>query len=214
MQFSSVNGVKALGEALSVNKTWKSFQLRGSAWFFDKPALFDDCELVELSCALCCNQCWESFHYRCPSNFYGGLGSVAHSLHGNTVWRVFDLVLETTKHVDILTKALRRQTYWKYFVLSLPIGTPDQGVEMLANLLKTSPSWERFVLHLRYHEQLGPWLKVGPAILQRLVKDWNSLVLWFPSKHGDKPDLIKHLPFLLENHQQEEIGVTAETALW
>ena len=171
--------------------------------------------MEELSHALRCNQCWETVHFGWPFLFDGGLVSVAKSLDGNTIWRVFDLDLDKTKHVEIVTEALREQKCWKYFILRLPKSTPDQGVEMLANLLKTSPSWERFVLHLRYHEQLGPWLKVGPAILQeRLEKHWNSLVLWLPSKHGDKPDLIKHLPFQLENHQQEEIGVTAETALW
>ena len=84
---SSMNGVKALCGALSENKTWKSFQLEGS--LLDKPALIDDCELEALSYALRCNQCWETFRYRCPSHFDfdGGLGSVAHSLHGEClIW--------------------------------------------------------------------------------------------------------------------------------
>ena len=85
---------------------------------------------------------------------------------------------------------------------------------MLANLLKTSPSWERFVLHVRLDE-IGPWLKViGPAILQRLEKHWNSLVLWFPNKlwfphKRGYVNPIHHLPFLLEKHP-DEIGVTAD----
>ena len=204
VQFTSVNGVKDFGKALSVNKIWKSFRLRWPAT--SSRTRIDDCELEALSCTLRHNKCWETFHYSCPS---GGLVPIANSLHGNKVWRVFDLDLFETEHVEIVAMGLRRQTSWKYFVLSLPYDTPDQGVEMLANLLKTSPSWERFVLHVEYHE-IGPWLKVGPAILQQLVKNWNSLVLWFPSKRGDKPDLIQHLPFLLENHPGE-IGLTAET---
>ena len=204
IQFSSVNGIKALVEALSVNKTWKSFQLE--VRFGTRVSRIRDCELEALSCALRRNQCWETFHYICPSDFNGGLGSVTRTLHGNSVWRVFDMDLEKATHVDILAEALRRQTSWKYFALSLPYDTPDQGVEMLANLLKTSPSWERFVLHVGL-DQVGPWLKVGPAILQRLDKHWNSLVLWFPYSY-DNP--IQHLPFLLENHP-DEIGVTADT---
>ena len=203
VQFSSVNGVKALGEALSVNKTWKSFQLAGS--LFGKQVPVDDCEMEDLSCALRRNQYWKVFRYGVDRN-YGGLVSIAKSLHGNSVWRVFDLVLFETKHVDIVAEGLRRQTSWKYFIWSLPYDTPDQGVEMLANLLKTSPSWERFVLHVGL-DQVGPWLKVGPAILQRLEKHWNSLVLWFPYWNNNP---IQHLPFLLENHP-DEIGVTAET---
>ena len=204
IQFSSVNGVKALVEALSVNKTWKSFQLE--VRFGTRVPRIRDCEMEALSHALRCNQCWETFSYTFPSDFDGGLGSVTRTLHGNSVWRVFDMDLEKATHVDILAEALRRQTSWKYFALSLPYGTPDQGVEMLANLLKTSPSWERFVLHVRGQE-VWSWLKVGPAILQRLEKNWNSLVLWFPYSNNNP---IQHLPFLLENHP-DEIGVTEET---
>ena len=121
---------------------------------------------------------------------------------------MFDLDLDKTKHVEIVTEALREQKCWKYFILRLPKSTPDQGVEMLANLLKTSPSWERFVLHV-WDSELEPWLKVVPGILQRLEKNWKSLVLWFPITNG-YTNPMEHLPFLLQDHPHE-IGVRVET---
>ena len=78
---------------------------------------------------------------------------------------------------------------------------------MLANLLQTSSSWERFVLHVGLDE-IWQWLEVGPAIFLRLEKHWNSLVLWFPGSMIDNP--IEDLSFLVENHP-DEIGFTADT---
>ena len=107
VEFPSVNGVKALCEALSVNKTWKSFQLEGPPEGTRVP--IDEA----LSHALRRNQCWETFHYLCPFDFDGELVSVANSLEGNTVWRVFDLELLNAKHVEVVAEGLRGQTSWK-----------------------------------------------------------------------------------------------------
>ena len=210
VRFSSVDGAKALCEALSVNNTWKSFQLGCLHW-----SRIDDYELEALSHALEAlshalrhNKYWKAFRYRFLQENYGGLISVSKSLQCNTVWRVFDLSIINTKHVEIVTEGLREQKYWEYFMLFIPDDTPDPGVEMLANLLRTSPSWKRFVLHLRDSE-LEPWLKVVPGILQRLEKNWKSLVLWFPITNG-YTNPMEHLTFLLQDHPHE-IGVKVET---
>ena len=210
VRFSSADGAKALCEALSVNKTWKSFQLGCDNW-----SRIDDYELEALSHALEAlshalrrNKYWKAFRYRFLQENYGGLISVSKSLQCNTVWRVFDLDIINTKHVEIVTEGLREQKYWEYFMLFIPDDTPDPGVEMLANLLRTSPSWKRFVLHLRDSE-LEPWLKVVPGILQRLEKNWKSLVLWFPITNG-YTNPMEHLTFLLQDHPHE-IGVKVET---
>ena len=202
-------GIKALCEALSVNdKTWKSFQLEGPL-LFDEPALIDDCELEALSHALRRNPYWQVFRYRFSQENYGELISVAKSLQDNTVWRAFDLHLgQATMHVEKVAEGLCGQTSWKYFILFIPHDTPDQWVELLANLLKTSPSWERFALHVGVGE-VGPWLKFGPAILQRLDKNWNSLVLWFPITNG-YANPPPHLPLLLENHFDELVVAADE----
>ena len=107
VRFSSLIGVQALCQALSVNiKTWKSFQLEGPL-LFDEPALIDDCELEALSHALIRNPYWQVFRYRFSQENHGELISVAKSLQDNTVWRVFDLHLgQATKHVEKVAEGL------------------------------------------------------------------------------------------------------------